>query len=73
MLPLSILGKKWLFMGSVNANIASLLAQNSTRQVNNELEKAMERLPSGMRMNSAGDDATELAIANGMKAQVRGF
>ena len=60
-------------MGSVTANIASLLAQNSTRQVNNELEKAMERLPSGMRMNSADDDATCLAIANGMKAQVRGL
>ncbi len=60
-------------MGSVNANIALLLAQNSTRQVNNELEKAMERLPSSMRINSAGDDATCLAIANGMKAQVRGL
>ena len=33
----------------------------------------MERLPSGMRMNSAGDDATDLAKANGTKAQVRGF
>ena len=60
-------------MGSVNANIASLLAQNSTRQVNNELEKAMERLSSGMRINSAGDDAAGLAIANRMKAQERGL
>ena len=31
-------------MVSINTNISSLLAQNNTRQVNNELEKAMERL-----------------------------
>ena len=36
-------------MVSINTNISSLLAQNNTRQVNNELEKAMERLSSGMR------------------------
>ena len=60
-------------MVSVNANIASLLAQNNTRQVNNELEKAMERLSSGLRINSAGDDAAGLAIASRMEAQVRGL
>ena len=60
-------------MVSVNANIASLLAQNNTRQVNNELEKAMERLSSGLRINSAGDDAAGLAIASRMEAQVRGI
>ena len=45
-------------MVSINTNISSLLAQNNTRQVNNELEKAMERLSSGLRINSAGDDAS---------------
>ena len=50
-------------MVAINTNIASLLAQNNTRQVNNELEKAMERLSSGLRINSAGDDATGLAIS----------
>ena len=40
-------------MVSINTNVASLLAQNNTRQVNNELEKAMERLSSGLRINSA--------------------
>ena len=49
-------------MVAINTNIASLLAQNNTRQVNNELEKAMERLSSGL-VNSAGDDAAGLAIA----------
>ena len=53
-------------MVSINTNISSLLAQNNTRQVNNELEKAMERLSSGLRINSAGDDAAGLAIASRM-------
>ena len=60
-------------MVSINTNISSLLAQNNTRQVNNELEKAMERLSSGMRINSAGDDAAGLAIASRMESQVRGL
>ena len=34
-------------MVAINTNIASLLAQNNSRIVNNELEKAMERLSSG--------------------------
>ncbi len=61
-------------MVAINTNIASLLAQNNTRQVNNELEKAMERLSSGLRINSAGDDAAGLAISSHrMEAQVRGL
>ena len=60
-------------MVSINTNVASLLAQNNTRQVNNELEKAMERLSSGLRINSAGDDAAGLAISSKMESQVRGL
>ena len=60
-------------MVSINTNVASLLAQNNTRQVNNELEKAMERLSSGLRINSASDDAAGLAISSKMEAQVRGL
>ena len=60
-------------MVSINTNISSLLAQNNTRQVNNELEKAMERLSSGLRINSASDDAAGLAIASRMESQVRGL
>ena len=55
-------------MVAINTNIASLLAQNNTRQVNNELEKAMERLSSGLRINSAGDDASGLAISKKLEA-----
>ena len=60
-------------MVAINTNIAALLAQESSRKVNNELEKAMERLSSGLRINSAGDDAAGLAIASRMEAQVRGL
>ncbi len=60
-------------MVAINTNIASLLAQESSRKVNIELEKAMERLSSGLRINSAGDDAAGLAIASRMEAQVRGL
>ena len=60
-------------MVSINTNVASLMAQNNTRQVNNELEKAMERLSSGLRINSAGDDAAGLAISSRMESQVRGL
>ena len=60
-------------MVAINTNIASLMAQNNTRQVNNELEKAMERLSSGLRINSAGDDAAGLAISSRMESQVRGL
>ena len=60
-------------MVSINTNISSVLAQENTRKVNNELEKAMERLSSGLRINSAGDDAAGLAIASRMESQVRGL
>ena len=65
---------KWeMKMVAINTNIASLLAQESPRKVNIELEKAVERLSSGLRINSAGDDAAGLAIASRMEAQVRGL
>ena len=62
-----------VFQWSQSTQMLPLLAQNNTRQVNNELEKAMERLSSGLRINSAGDDAAGLAISSKMEAQVRGL
>ena len=41
--------------------------------MNNGTEKAMERLSSGLRINSASDDAAGLAIASRMESQVRGL
>jgi flagellin len=49
------------------------VAQESSRQVNLKLATAMERLSTGLRINSAKDDAAGLAISERMNAQVRGL
>jgi len=58
---------------SVNTNIMSLTAQRNLTSTQNGLASAMERLSSGLRVNSAKDDAAGLAIAARMNAQVRGM
>jgi flagellin len=58
---------------SINTNIASLQAQNNLSQVNRALEQNQERLSSGLRINSAADDAAGLAISDRMTAQVKGM
>ena len=57
----------------VNTNIASLQSQYSLSQSRSALEQAMERLSSGSKINSAGDDAAGLSIATRMESQVRGL
>ncbi|KQW51872.1 MULTISPECIES: flagellin [unclassified Roseateles] len=56
----------------INTNIASLNAQRNTAMSQSSLAVSMQRLSSGMRVNSAKDDAAGLAIAERMNAQVRG-
>merc|ERR1711904_456642 len=58
-------------MGSINTNIGALTAQKNMLQVNRDLDDAMTRLSSGLRINSAADDAAGSAIASKMEAQVR--
>jgi len=58
---------------SVNTNIISLNAQRNLNTSQSALSTAMQRLSSGMRVNSAKDDAAGLAIAERMGAQVRGL
>ena len=58
---------------SVNTNVMSLTAQRNLSGTQNGLATAMERLSSGLRVNSAKDDAAGLAIASRMNAQVRGM
>ncbi|MBJ6724830.1 flagellin N-terminal helical domain-containing protein [Geomesophilobacter sediminis] len=58
-------------MLTVNTNIQSLNAQRNLVGSQNALNTAMQRLSSGLRINSAADDAAGLAISEGMKAQVR--
>jgi flagellin len=57
----------------VNTNVASYTAQNQLTRTNNAMQTAMERLTSGLRINSAKDDAAGLAIGNTMNAQLRGL
>ena len=60
-------------MSVINTNIKALAAQDSGRIAENKLTTAMQRLSTGLRINSAKDDAAGLAIATRMTAQVRGF
>jgi len=57
-------------MLTVNTNVASLNAQRNLSISQQSLGQAMQRLSSGLRINSAADDAAGLAISSGMNAQV---
>ena len=57
----------------INSNIASLNAQRNVATSQSSLSVSMQRLSSGMRVNSAKDDAAGLAIAERMSTQVRGM
>ena len=58
---------------TINTNVVSLNAQRNLSNSKMTLATAMERLSSGLRINSARDDAAGLAIADRMNAQVRGI
>ena len=58
---------------TINTNIASLNAQRNLSTSQSSLATSMQRLSSGMRVNSAKDDAAGLAIAERMSSQVRGM
>jgi len=58
---------------TINTNIGSLNAQRNLSMSQSSLGVSMQRLSSGLRVNSAKDDAAGLAIAERMNAQVRGM
>jgi flagellin len=58
---------------AINTNLFSLNAQRNVASTQNSLATAMQRLSSGLRVNSAKDDAAGLAIAERMNAQVKGM
>ena len=57
----------------INTNIASLNAQRNLNSSQGSLATSLQRLSSGLRINSAKDDAAGLAIADRMSSQVRGL
>jgi len=60
-------------MTVINTNVKALTAQGSLSNVNNKLSQAMERLSTGLRINSSKDDAAGLAITNKMTSDIRGL
>jgi len=60
-------------MSVINTNLSAIAAQNSLRVTGLNQATAMERLSSGIRINSAKDDAAGLAISTRMTANIRGI
>ncbi|GKT07331.1 flagellin [Desulforhabdus sp. TSK] len=58
---------------TINSNNMALSAQKNLNKSQASLQKSMERLSSGLRINSAKDDAAGLAISNRMGAKIRGL
>ncbi len=58
---------------TINTNVASLNAQRNLGKSQGSLNKSMQRLSSGLRINSAKDDAAGLAISDRMTSQIRGL
>jgi flagellin len=57
----------------INTNVASLNAQRNLNKSQGALQTSLQRLSSGLRINSAKDDAAGLAISDRMTAQIRGM
>jgi len=60
-------------MTVINTNVGALTARTYAVQANQSMQKSMERLSSGLRVNSASDDAAGLSVANKMQSQLVGM
>ena len=65
--------KESLFVMPVSTNIGALTARYHAGLTNAKGQKNMTMLSSGLRVNSAGEDAAGLAVASKMKGQIRGL
>ncbi|HNV71529.1 MAG TPA: hypothetical protein PKO06_17625, partial [Candidatus Ozemobacteraceae bacterium] len=57
----------------INQNVLSIRTQGQLAQTSNRLEKSVEKLSSGLRINRAADDAAGLAISEKLRRQIRGL
>ncbi len=57
----------------INHNLSAMYADRQLRVTQGSLDKNMEKLSSGMRINRAGDDASGLAVSEKMRSQIRGL
>ncbi len=60
-------------MSVINTNVKSMYAQDALTVNNRKLDQSMQRLSTGLRINSAKDDAAGLAISNRMSSQIAGL
>ncbi|MFD2190278.1 FliC/FljB family flagellin [Pistricoccus aurantiacus] len=60
-------------MSVINTNITAMIGQQNLGKAQSSLQTSMERLSSGLRINSAKDDAAGQAIANRMSSQITGL
>ena len=60
-------------MLSINFNPSLLKAQNILNIANNSLNKSLQRLSTGMRINSAADDPAGFYVSQGLNSQIRGL
>ena len=60
-------------MTVINTNVGALMARTFATKANDKMQTSMERLSSGLRINSAADDAAGLAVANKMTSQLSGI
>ncbi len=60
-------------MTVINTNSGSLIAKNHLFKANEKMQTSMERLSSGLRINSAADDAAGLAVGNKMAASIKSY
>jgi len=57
----------------INTNVGALMARTYATKANDKMQTSMERLSSGLRINSAADDAAGMAVANKMSSQLSGI
>ncbi len=58
---------------AINTNMASINSTRNMTKTGRSLNNSIQRLSSGMKINSAADDAAGIAVSEGLNAQVRGF
>ena len=57
-------------MTVINTNVGALMARTYSTKANDKMQTSMERLSSGLRINSSADDAAGMAVANKMRSQL---
>jgi flagellin len=72
-IPAFATGRRSIVPQIINTNIASLNAQRNLNNSQMSLQTSLQRLSSGLRINSAKDDAAGLAISDRMSSQIRGL